>query len=581
MDDRLIELLNKHWGFSELREEQREVIEGLLLGRDVLAILPTGAGKSLCFQLPALYLEGLTLVVSPLVALMQEQVSRLQQAGIGAGAMDVTLPTSEIRWMLTQASRAKLKLLYTSPERLQHPEFRASLLGLPIRLLVVDEAHCISSWGHDFRLSYARIAPLRDELDDSVPLLALTATAPPRVETEIKDSLRMREPLVVRRSLRRESLSYSVFCTSQKAEKLKEVLSAVPGPALVYAPTRKSSETWRRQLHKAGLSVEAYHAGLSAQQRERLADRWNKNKTRILVATSAFGMGIDKKDLCLVVHVYVPESLSAYYQEAGRAGRRGQKAYAVLLYQKEDLEQAALFTKDRIPEEGLTRRVYQALGNYYKIAVGSGAYYSHSFDLEDFSRTYRLPSKKAYYAIQNLVREGYIGFNEAGSHFSRLRIVADRASIYKEELRAPLFSLLLRALLRRHGGRLYEELLRVDERALARSTQEGQASVRRQLEEARRGGLLQYIPAMEGPCVSFLVPRYEASQLPLDVEAMRARAEALLEQAGYVSEYLGAESGCRERILLSYFGEEASACMRCDLCRKKKSPASAPRAETS
>ena len=566
MKDKLQGLLQKHWGYSKLRPAQEEIIEAVLQNRDVLAVLPTGAGKSLCFQLPSLCRPGLVLVISPLIALMQEQVAELQARHISAAALDATLPLSEVEWVLRQAASGKLKCMYLSPERLQQATFVEKLARLPIHLLTVDEAHCVSAWGHDFRPAYSLIGSIRQYLAGR-PLLALTATATTTVRAEIIRSLQMQDVLHLQQSLERSNFSYSVFCTKKKAKKAQEILSAVDGPAIIYAPTRKSTETWSRQLQKAGLSTAAYHAGLSITRRNNFEQRWTQNKTRVLVATSALGMGVDRSDLALVIHVCVPESLSSYYQETGRAGRRGQKAYAVLLYDSADLKQAAELVENRIPTTALIRRVYQALGNYYKIAVGSGAYYTQSFDIKHFTSTYRLPRTETYYALQWLLAEEQILLSDGARQRPMLRILVDKATLYKAEVARPELALLTQGLLRRYGGRLYDEPCFIDESEVAERTGQSRKTIQQQLKRAQKAGLIHYSRPTEGMQITFLSTRKETSQLPLNTKAMQQRQASLLAAHEAVREYLSEKNICRQQALLTYFGEKSEACHRCDLCQ--------------
>lgn len=569
MENTLIDLLKKHWGYDTLRPEQEEIIAAVLEGKDVLALLPTGGGKSLCFQLPALYRPGLALIISPLIALMQEQVADLQKRKIAAAAIFATLPRSEVEWTLEQAAANHLKCLYLSPERLSQTAFVERLSQLPVNLLAVDEAHCVSVWGQDFRPAYGRIGSLHKHFA-AAPILALTATATPQAQAEIISALKMRTPLLVRRSLQRHNLSYSAFCTEKKGQKLQEILSAISGPALIYVPTRQGSQQWAKSLQKAGLQAAYYHAGLSTWRRRGLQQRWMQNKLRILVATSAFGMGINKEDLALVVHMYVPESLAAYYQEAGRAGRAGQKAYAVLLYSQEDLARAQALAAHRVPDETHTRRVYQALGNYYKVAVGSGAYYSHSFDFEHFIHTYRLPRRATYYALQRLLCEEQIQLIQEGYKATQVRMLVDKVTLYRAEIARPALAMVMQVLLRCWGGRLYTERCTIDESALAYKVGISRKRIREELLYAHKAQLLQYLPPSDGPQLIFLESRIDATLLRLNTKVMQDRKEALLLSHEAVSNYLEVSISCREQALLRYFGEASSPCNRCDRCTRSR-----------
>ena len=561
MQDKVYELLKKYWGELTLHSAQVSIIEAVLKRQDVLAILPTGAGKSLCYQLPALCVSGLTLIVSPLLALMYDQVSSLQRRGIAAAAIDLTLPEREIDNIFARASVAGIKCLYVSAERITDPHFLDAIRKLPIDILVVDEAHCISVWGHDFRPAYQSLHLLRAHIT-SPPIVALTATATSAVEEDIRKVLQLRAPCYLRQSMFRKEIMFSVHKTSNKLQKACEVLSTVKA-ALVYVPTRAATTSWSNRLRRFNLSVGAYHAGLSLRVRERLQDQWIGNKLRVMVATSAFGMGVNKRDLDLVLHLCVPQSLSSYYQEAGRAGRARQLSKAVILYHTDDLRWAQKVLSLRYPSLTFIQRVYQALNNYYKIALGTGNFSSYPFDIEAFTKTYYLPVKEAYYALQQLVYSGRIQFSEPYGRSSVLRLLVDRKTLYNYELHRPRFAWLMETLLRKFGGKLFTESCHFQERNIQRDLPAKE--IRQLLLAAKDAGIAYYFAYTTQTYVTFLMPRCEVEHLNL--QGMRKQQQYAVREQQYVCNYLQEEKTCRVRNLLSYFGEEISPCKTCDLCQ--------------
>ena len=565
-------LLKTHWGYASLRPLQRKVLDALLDDKDVLAVLPTGAGKSLCFQLAALCRPGIALVLTPLVALMHEQVNALQRRGISAVALDSSMSAEELQWSLDRCLGGHFKFLYLSLERLAQPAVLKLFKRLPLALFVLDEAHCLSSWGYDFRPAYGRLGDVRAQLPVA-PAIALTATAPPAVRQEIMSAMAMKEAVQVIGSMSRPHFSYLVRHSEKKFSELEKLLGNVSGSALIYAPTRKSAETWSQKLRAKGHRCAAYHAGLSATQRRRRMLDWYGGKTPLMVATSALSMGIHKEDLALVVHMYVPESLSSYYQESGRAGRSNQATYAVLIYGSKDLKNAQEQANERIPDPEFTRRVYQALGNFYQLPMGSGCYFKASFDLLSFAKRYRLAAVQTHYALQRLVAESIIELHDGMQRPSSLRLMGNHVARYAQELQQPMLARINTLLLRKHGGRIYEEYVRISEARLAEELQCTTAEISAELRSASNQHLLHYRSRGKGMELTFLCERMPETDLPLRLEAMHERTQRLREQATQMEAYLHSTS-CRATYLLGVLGEEnAPPCGRCDVCRTQRNTA--------
>lgn len=549
---------------------QEDIIRSVLAGRDTLAILPTGGGKSLCFQVPALAKEGLCVVVSPLVALMKDQVAQLQGRGIPAVALHAGLHKREIDIALDNCVYGNIRFLYLSPERLQTDIFRERVTRMKVNLLAVDEAHCISQWGYEFRPPYLQIAELR-ELLPGVPLIALTASATPEVRADILDKLELRQPGVFQKSFARANLSYSCLETEYKPARLLHILQSVAGTAIVYVGSRRQTGEVAQYLRQHRLSAAAYHAGMSHAERSQVQQDWIQNKTRVMVATNAFGMGIDKADVRLVVHLDLPETLEAYYQEAGRAGRDEKYAYATLLLAPNDTENLRRRVTEAQPPVETLRRVYQCLANYFQIAVGSGEFQSFDFNLEDFSRNYKLRPLEVHHALRKLQTEGFLQVNEAYYAPSKVLITVDHEELYKFQVANPELDPLLKMLLRLYGGSLYISFVKISEKALADSLKVAVAAVKKSLVFLQQLNVLIYEPQHDSPQVVFTTPRHDAPALPINVKrynSLRANALAKMEE---VIRYVGSTDRCRTQLLLAYFGELSDEpCRICDYCLQQK-----------
>ncbi len=574
-------LLRQYWGHQQFRPGQQAIIEAVLAGRDALALLPTGGGKSVCFQVPALARPGLCVVVTPLIALMRDQVENLRKRGLKAEAVYAGMSHQEIDQALDNCVYGReVKFLYVSPERLLTDLFRARVARMSVGLLAIDEAHCLSQWGYDFRPPYLRIAELRALLPPEVPCIALTATATGQVRQDIVEKLTFRPGYgVFTQSFARPKLSYSVLHTEDKQRRLLEVLRGVgPGKTgIVYARTRRQAEDTAAWLSQQKLPAAAYHAGLPSEQRTRIQQDWLADKTRIIVATNAFGMGIDKPDVRAVIHLDAPATLEAYYQEAGRAGRDGLYAFAVLLSGPNDADTLRRQTTLAHPPPDVVRRVYQALANYSRTAVGGGELVAFDFDLGAFAETYRLKAVDAHHALKMLEQQGFVQLTEAVNQPARVQLISNQQDLYQFQVANAQHDQLIKALLRLYGGELFVAFQAIMESALARHLRQSTVDVTRQLRYLHSTGVLHYQPRRELPQALFLTPRYDAAQLPLDERRLRAAKQLTEHQTAAVIEYASSTTRCRQQLLLDYFAEpDAPACGVCDVCLARKKAAQAP-----
>ena len=581
--DDILHVLRQTWGHTAFRPLQEDIIRAVLAGQDVLALLPTGGGKSICFQVPALARDGLCLVVSPLIALMKDQVENLRKRGIKAEAVYAGMSHQEIDQTLDNCVYGPVKFLYVSPERLLTDMFRARVGKMRVSLLAVDEAHCLSQWGYDFRPPYLRIAELR-ELLPGVPCIALTATATERVRQQIVEKLQFRAGhRVFQQSFARPNLSYSVLATEDKLRRLLEVVRGVGvgKTSIVYARTRRQTEDTAAYLQQHSLRAAAYHAGLPSEQRTRTQQDWMQNRTHCIVATNAFGMGIDKPDVRLVVHLEAPDNLEAYYQEAGRAGRDEKYAFAVLLEGPNDADELRRRTQQSHPPLDTVRRVYQALANFSRTAVGGGELVAFDFDIQQFAETYRIKALDAHNSLRTLARAGFVQMNEAVNDPARVFIPITHTDLYRFQVANAQHDQLIKSLLRFHGGELFAGFQRISENSLAQHLKLSVVDMRKMLLFLHRSGIIQYQPRHESPQALFTTPRFDADKLPLDQKQLADTRELARHKTESVVRY-AAGGRCRQQLLLEYFGEsDAAACHVCDFClaKKKAQQETAPPAE--
>jgi ATP-dependent DNA helicase RecQ len=566
------ETLKKYWGYDEFRPPQDQIIDAALAGRDVLALLPTGGGKSVCFQVPALCMEGTCVVITPLIALMQDQVARLKQRGIVAVAIHSGLSRQEIDILLDNCVYGTVKFLYVSPERLQTEIFQERFKRMNVRLVAIDEAHCISQWGHDFRPPYLQIKILR-ELQPGITFMALTASATAKVKADISQQLQLRTPAVFQISFARPNISFVVRKTENKEKKLLEILRRVPGPAIVYLRSRKGTAEYARMLERQKVSATYYHAGLDHPEREKRQESWIQNRVRVMVATNAFGMGIDKPDVRVVIHIDLAQDPESYYQEAGRAGRDGKRSFAAIVYHENDVSSLKQKVEESVPTLDELRDVYQGLANYFQVAVGGSEGESYDFDLEEFVKKFGFRSSIAFNALKKLQDEGLIGLNESFYQPSRLHFLVDHKRLYEFEIAHAASEPLIKTLLRLYGAALYDDYVEISEKQIAVFTKATPASVKSSLERLKQLQILAYEPATDNARITFLVPRQDAARLPLDRKRLEERRQLYLDKMNAMVNYVTQSKRCRMQLLQEYFDEEETKpCETCDVCidRKKK-----------
>lgn len=565
LEDSARAALWRHWRHTDFRPGQREVVAAVLRGEDVLAVLPTGGGKSVCYQVPAVVLGGVTAVVSPLIALMQDQVAGLRARGVSATFLNSQLSARELEQRLTDAEYGMYRLLYVAPERFASELFRQRVQRIDFRLLAIDEAHCISEWGPDFRPAYRRLAEAA-ELLGRPPIIALTATATPEVRRDIVEQLALRQPRVIVSGFDRPNVVPSIFRTSAKLEKLREVLASVPGSAIVYVATRAAADHTAERLRQGGVAAAAYHAGLAAAERMIAQERWQQGAVRAIVATNAFGMGIDKPDVRAVIHLGVPLSVEAYYQEAGRAGRDGRTAYAVLLFAESDAPAAVSFVQESRPGPEAVRAVFDTACSLARIAIGSPAETPFVLDLEKVAAAAALSPMTVRAAVELLEREGAWEQVALGARRVLVRLLQPASALRAFAARASseFVKGLIEALLRARPAEAVQQWGELDLHALGRAAELTPERLLQGLDLLGQHGVLDYLPPGEGIRVRLLAPR--PAKVPLDALALRANRERALRRLDVMLRY-ARSSSCRRHFLLSYFGERASErCGACDVC---------------
>ncbi|UKK60880.1 RecQ family ATP-dependent DNA helicase [Prevotella communis] len=562
-------LLKKYWGYDDFRGIQKEIIESIGAGKDTLGLMPTGGGKSITFQVPALAHEGVCIVITPLIALMKDQVSNLRRRGIQASAIYSGMKHDSILMTLENAVFGGVKILYISPERISTSLFLEKLRHMKVSFICVDEAHCISQWGYDFRPSYLSIADIRKELPDT-PVLALTATATPEVIDDIQERLHFREKCVYKMSFARKNLAYVVRHTSNKTGQLIHILNHVQGSAIVYVRSRKRTKEYAELLNTSGISATFYHAGLDNQEKDQRQKAWQEDKVRVMVATNAFGMGIDKPDVRVVIHIDCPDCLEAYFQEAGRAGRDGKKSYAVLLYDNSDRAKLQRRVVDTFPDKDFIRQVYDQLAYFYQIGVGSGYNACFEFPLERFCRIYKHFPIPTVSALNILTRAGYIDFKEEDDMQARVMFSVERDDLYKLRGNEPQEDAVIVALLRNYTG-LFQGYQYIDEGVIAEQCGLTQPQVYMTLRALTQKHILDFIPQKHIPFIRYTQRREESERLVISKSIYDDLKIRFAERIEKMLEYANSGNICRSRMLLRYFGEtNTEDCGQCDVCLNQK-----------
>lgn len=563
------EILYKYWGYTSFRPLQEEIIQSVYSGKDTLGLMPTGGGKSLTFQVPVMAMEGLCLVVTPLISLMKDQVDNLQKRGIKALSVYSGMTHQEILVTLENAILGDYKFLYVSPERLGTDLFLSKLDSMNICLLVVDESHCISQWGYDFRPSYMNIGQIRDHFPE-VPILGLTATATNEVVDDIQLRLRFRQKNVFRKSFKRDNLSYLVRYVDDKYAELTRILVKIPGTAIVYVRSRQRTKEIATELIKNGFSADFYHAGLSGEEKTRKQNAWKSDECRIIVATNAFGMGIDKPDVRLVVHLDLPNSLEEYYQEAGRAGRDENKSYAVLLHNKTDSIKLKKRVSDEFPERDFIKQVYEYLAYFLQVAEGYGYQTAYDFNLPHFCHIYKLPMIQTYNALKILELGNYVEYVDETNNRSRLMFTIYRDELYKYDFDREQDQL-INLILRQYTG-LFANYVTIDEALLAVKINKSRQQIYEMLVLLSKSGIVDYIPHKKTPLIIYLQPRIDIKYLSISKTIYEDRKIRFEKRVGGMLGYIEKKDICRSRMLLIYFGEtDAEDCGVCDVCQMKNS----------
>lgn len=561
------EVLKKYWNYDNFRPGQQEIIDAVMDGRDTLALLPTGGGKSICFQVPAMALEGVTIVVSPLIALMKDQVRQLKDRGIIADAIYSGMRRSDIDRVFDNAVYGNTKLLYLSPERLLTELAQVRIGKMKVALIAVDEAHCISQWGYDFRPPYMQIAEIR-ELHPEVPVIAVTATATPEVVVDIKENLDFREGnFVFQQSFGRDNLAYVVRRPEGKEEQMLKVLEGVPGTSIVYVRSRGLTRKLALMLQRRGIAAASYHAGLEPKEKDRRQEAWIKGTLRVIVSTNAFGMGIDKPDVRSVIHYGPPDSPEAYFQEAGRGGRDGDMAFGIMLYHPSDGHRLRANWTLSYPEIPEIKRTYRALGSYLQLAVGGGLGEAYDFDLAAFASTFGFDVRIAYASLKALERSGYIILTEAVHQPARLQFLSTKEQLYQYQIKHRETDKLIKSILRTSHGSFLNPV-NLDEGSLANFLKIELEQLQRTFKKMAGEGVIDYFPTKELPQIIFTQQRVDANGLRIDAKQYNFLKDRAKHRIDTMIAYSERDAGCRSQTLLWYFGEkDALPCGICDLCR--------------
>jgi ATP-dependent DNA helicase RecQ len=562
------QILTKYWGFTSFKPLQEEIIRSVAQGRDTLGLMPTGGGKSITFQVPALAQEGICLVITPLIALMKDQVNRLNDLEIKSIAIHSGMSGEEIDNALENCIFGDYKFMYVSPERISTRIFQAKVTRLNLSLVAIDEAHCISQWGYDFRPSYLKIASLRDHISEKVPFLALTASATPQVIEDIMKKLAFREKNVLKTSFDRKNISYLVRKVEEKGNYLIKTLQKIKGSGIVYVRSRKRCKEVAELLVANGISADFYHAGLTDDLRDKKQASWTIGETRVIIATNAFGMGIDKSEVRFVIHWDIPDSIESYFQESGRAGRDGKPAFAVLLYTPADKTRLRDTIRKKFPPIEKIKDTYEALCNYLQVPLGSGKDNVFDFNMYDLVAKYRLPVIETYNSLQFLQREGYMEFTEEINNPSRVHFIVSRDDLYKFQVANESFDGFIKLLLRSYTG-MFSEFVPVNEEALSRKSAATRDTIYQYLVKLSSLNIIRYIPGKKTALVIFTEERLVRKALMISPDNYLHVKEKYEIRLNKMIEYADSDEHCRSVYLLNYFGEESDRCGICDVCRER------------
>ena len=569
MTDKFQEILRTYWGYPDFRGIQRDIIESISQGKDTLGLMPTGGGKSITFQVPALAQDGVCIVITPLIALMKDQVSHLKERGILADAIYADKSRSEIIQTLENCIFGGVKILYVSPERLSTDIFQTKLRHIKVSFITVDEAHCISQWGYDFRPSYLKISDIR-KLKPGTPILALTATATPEVVDDIQNQLQFSEKNVFKMSFERKNLAYIVRITTDKHGEMVHILKCVQGSAIVYVRSRRRTKEIAEILNKNGIPATFYHAGLDPAVKDERQRDWQEDQIRVMVATNAFGMGIDKPDVRMVIHIDCPDSLEAYFQEAGRAGRDGNKSYAVLLYDASDERKLTKRINDTFPEKELIRDIYEHLAYFFQIGVGSGCGKTFEFNIEKFSYIYKYYPTKVDAALRILEQCGYIHYEDNPDGKARLMFNLNRSDLYLLDNLSENEDQVVTSLLRVYGG-LFTDFVYIDESLIAQQAELSIQQVYFALKCLATKHIITFVPRRKIPYITYTQDRIDGDKVVITQEAYENRKEQFIKRISSMIAYAQTDFICRSRQLLRYFGEETKEdCKQCDVCLEHK-----------
>ena len=562
------QILTKYWGFTSFKPLQEQIILSVAEGKDTLGLMPTGGGKSITFQVPAMAHDGICLVITPLIALMKEQVGRLNSMNIKSVAIYSGMTREEIDIALENCIYGDYKFLYVSPERIATSVFQAKVRRLNLSLVAVDEAHCISQWGYDFRPSYLKIAALRDIIDKKVPFLALTASATPQVIEDIMTRLAFREKNVMRTSFERKNITYLVRNVEEKSQYLLTTLNKVHGSGIVYVRSRKKSKEVAELLVGNGISADFYHAGLTQDLRDKKQTAWTGGETRVIVSTNAFGMWIDKADVRFVIHWDIPDSIESYFQETGRAGRDNKLSYAVLLFSEADKSRLTDSIRHKFPPVEKIKDIYEAMCNFLQVPIGSGKDNVYDFNMSDFVSKFRLPVTDTYNSLLFLQMEGYMEFTEEINNPSRVHFVVGRDDLYKFQVANEAFDGFIKLLLRSYSG-MFTEFVPINEESLSKKSAIPGDTIYQYLLRLSNQNIIRYIPRKKTPLVIFTEERLDRKSLVISPDNYRLVKEKYVLRLNKIIEYAEMNNRCRSVMLLDYFGEESDRCGICDVCRER------------